>query len=147
MRDTVELAWPVVTPLGLGSGRGPHVEVRQEAQASSPFWTPTAGSLQSWYRRVRPRLVWRNVSPLASRVVHGVTGHLSSCMWILSFYPDDAWGCQYPFVLVLRPQVCLRRGVPSSGSYQERIGKMGSFCMLNDQRGYVSNFLVRLASS
>ena len=29
----------------------------QEPQASSPFRTPTAGSLQSWDRRVRPRLV------------------------------------------------------------------------------------------
>ena len=26
-------------------------------QASSPFRTPTAGSLQSWDRRVKPRLV------------------------------------------------------------------------------------------
>ena len=33
------------------------VEGRQEPQASSAFRTPTAGSLQSWDRRVRPRLV------------------------------------------------------------------------------------------
>ena len=26
------------------------------------------------------RLVWRNGTPLASRVVQGVTGHLSSCV-------------------------------------------------------------------
>ena len=129
------------------NGRGPHLMLRPESQGSSPFLTLIAGSLQSCDRRVRPRLVLRHGTQLSSRVFHGVTGHLSSCMWILSFYPDDAWGCQYPFVLVLRPQVCLRRGVPSSGSYQERIGKTGSFCMLNDQRGYVSNFLVRLASS
>ena len=31
---------------------------------------------KSWDRRVRPRLVWRNLTPLASRVVHGVTGAL-----------------------------------------------------------------------
>ena len=41
------------------NGRGPHLEGRQEPQASSPFRTPTAGSLQSWDRRVRPSLVWR----------------------------------------------------------------------------------------
>ena len=35
----------------------PHLEGRQAPQASSAFWTPTAGSLQSWDRRVRPRLV------------------------------------------------------------------------------------------
>ena len=39
------------------NGRGPHLEGRQAPQASSAFRTPTAGSLQSWDRRVRPRLV------------------------------------------------------------------------------------------
>ena len=34
-----------------------HLEGRQAPQASSAFRTPTAGSLQSWDRRVRPRLV------------------------------------------------------------------------------------------
>ena len=28
---------------------------------------------------------------LDSRVVHRITGHLSSCVWNLRFYPDDAW--------------------------------------------------------
>ena len=38
--------------------RGPHLDWRQEPQASSPFLTPTAGSLQGWDRRVciRPRI-------------------------------------------------------------------------------------------
>ena len=45
-----------------------------------------AESLQSWDRRVRPRLVWRNGTPLDSRVVHGVTGHLSICMWNLHIF-------------------------------------------------------------
>ena len=35
----------------------PHLEGRQEPQVSSPFRTPTAESLLSWDRRVRPRLV------------------------------------------------------------------------------------------
>ena len=34
-----------------------NLEGRQAPQASSAFRTPTAGSLQSWDRRVRPRLV------------------------------------------------------------------------------------------
>ena len=34
------------------NGRGPHLEGRQEPQTSSLFRTPTAGSLQSWDRRV-----------------------------------------------------------------------------------------------
>ena len=54
---------PVAPPTWLVSnflvrnGRGPHLEGRQAPQASSAFRTPTAGSLQSWDRRVRPRLV------------------------------------------------------------------------------------------
>ena len=39
------------------NGRGPHLEGRQEPQASSPFRTLTSGSLQSWDRRVSPHLV------------------------------------------------------------------------------------------
>ena len=42
---------------------------------------------------------------------------------------------------------CLRRGVRASGSPQVRTGKSGSFSMLHHPRGYVSNFLVRSASS
>ena len=78
---------------------GPHLELRLEPQGSSPFLTPIAGSIQSWDSRVRPRLVWRNGTPLASLVVHGVTGHLLRCMWNLWVFPDDAWGCQCIFLL------------------------------------------------
>ena len=48
MRDPVELAGPLGTPLGLAQRKRASPEGRQEAQASSPFRTPTAGSLQSW---------------------------------------------------------------------------------------------------
>ena len=34
-----------------------------------------------------PRLEWRNGTLLASRVVHGMTGHLSICMWNLRAFP------------------------------------------------------------
>ena len=129
------------------NGRRPYLELRQEPQGSSPFLTLIAGSLQSWDRRVRPRLVWRNGTLLSSRVVHGVTGHLLSCMWNMRVFPDDAKGCQCRFVLCLHPQVCLRRGVRASGSYQEQTRKLGSFCIWHHPRGYVLNFLVRLASS
>ena len=69
------------------NGKGSHLELRQEPKGSSPFQTPTTGSLKSWDRRVRPRLVWRNGTPLASRVVHRITDHLSSCEWNLRFFP------------------------------------------------------------
>ena len=85
--------------------------VEQEPQSSSPFQTLIAGSLQSWDRRVRPRLGLKHGTPLAFRVVHGVTVHLSSCIWNLRVFPEDARGCQCPFVFRLHPQGCVRRGV------------------------------------
>ena len=78
------------------NGRGPHLEFRQEPQVTSPFLTSIQGSLQRCDRRVRPRLLLRNGTPLASRVVHGVTGHLSSWIWNLRVFPDDALGVSAP---------------------------------------------------
>ena len=72
------------------NGRGPCLELRQGPQCSSPFLTSITGSLQSWNRRVRRRLVLRNGTPLASRVVYGVTGHLLSSIWNLWVFPDGA---------------------------------------------------------
>ena len=68
--------------------------------------------------------------------------NLLSCMSNLRSFPDDARGCQCPFVLCLHPHY-LRIGVWASRSYQERIGKSRSFGMWHHHRGYVSNFLVR----
>ena len=129
------------------NGRGPHLKWRQKPQGSSPFLIRITGSLESWDRRVRPSLVWRNGTPLASRVVLRVIGHLSSCVWNPRIFPDDARGCQGLFVLCLHPQGCLRRGVWASGFYQKWTMESGSFSMWHHSRGYVSNFLVRLASS
>ena len=129
------------------NGRGPRLELRWEPQGSSPFLTPITGSLQRWDRRFRPRLVWRKGTLLASPVVHGMTGHFSSCVWYLRVSPDDTRGCQCPFVLCLHQKGYLQRGVRASGSYQERTGKSGSFGMCHHPRGYVSNILVRQASS
>ena len=36
---------------------------------------------------------------LAARVVHGVTRHLLSSIWNLRVFPEDARGCQCPFLL------------------------------------------------
>ena len=41
----------------------------------------------------------------------------------------------------------LQRGVLASGSFQEWTVKLGSFGMWHHPRGYVSNFLMRPASS
>ena len=68
--------------------------------------------------------------------------HLLSCMSNLWSFPDDARGCQCPFVLFFHRHY-LQKGVWASGSYQERIGKSRSFGMWHHHQGYVSNFLVR----
>ena len=91
--------------------------------------------------------MWRNGTPLASRVVHGVTDHLLNCVCNLRVFLDDERGCQCPFVLCFHPQAFLRKGVRASRSYQEQTGKSGSFGLWHHPRGYVSNFLVRPASS
>ena len=41
------------------NARGPHLVLRKEPQGSSPFQTPISGFLQSWDRRVRPRILLR----------------------------------------------------------------------------------------
>ena len=43
----------------------------------------------NWNRGVRQCLVLRHRTPLASRVVHGMSGHLSSCIWNLRLFPED----------------------------------------------------------
>ena len=77
----------------------------------------------------------RKGTPLASRVVQGVSGPSSSCVWNLWVFPDHARGCQCPFVLCLHPQGGLRRGVRASGSSQDLTGKSGSFNMWHQPRG------------
>ena len=92
------------------NGRGPHLEGRQEPQDSSPFRTPTAGSLQLGQESQASSCL-RKGTPLASRVAQGVSGHSSSSVWNPRVFADDARWWQCPFVLCLHPQGCLRRGV------------------------------------
>ena len=81
-----------------------------ESQDSSPFLTLITGSLQIWNRRVRPRLVLRNGAPLASLVVHGVSDHLSRCIWNLWLFPDDETGLSVPLHVVISSSGYIRRG-------------------------------------
>ena len=86
-------------------------------------------------KRVTPRLPWRNGSPLAFRVVHGVTGHLLSCVWNLWVFPDDAQGCQCPFVLCLHPQGCLQRGFRARTPLSSRVATRISWSLLSGLKG------------
>ena len=90
----MELVGPLGTPLGLS----------QWKRASSRVEAGTSGflSISDSDRSVPAELgqesqamsFLRNGTPLASRVVHGVSGLLSNCVWNLQVFPDDAWGCQ-----------------------------------------------------
>ena len=100
--------------------------------------------LQGGGREVR-RL--RHRTPLASRVVHGVSGHLSSFIWNLCLFPEDATGVSVPFhVLTSSSGLHLKR-CPGIGTYLEWMGKSVSFGMWHDPRGFLSSFNVRPASS
>ena len=85
-------------------------------------------------------------SACLSRCARGDRPH-PSCIWKLRVFPDVARGCQCPFVLRLHPQDFDQRGVPASGSCQERTGKLGSFGRWHRPRGSVSNSHVRPVSS
>ena len=71
-----------------------------EAQGFFPFLISISGSLRSRNRRVRPRLVLRHGTPLAARVVHGVSGNLSSCIWNLWLFLEGATGLSVPLHVV-----------------------------------------------
>ena len=122
------------------------IELRRESQCSSPFQTSITGSLHSWNKRVRPRLVLRNGTPLASRVVHGVTGHLSSCIWNLQLFPDDVNGESVPLRVMTSSSGLHSRRCPGIGNYLEWTGKSVSFRMWHDPRGFLLSFNVRPAS-
>src|SRR5574341_1306907 len=71
---------------------------------TSPYFVATFGntifliarSLQTWDRRVRPRLGLRHGTPLASRGVPGETGHLSSSIWNLGVFSRRCTGESLP---------------------------------------------------
>ena len=92
--DTVELAGPLGTPLGLSQWK--RASSRGEAGTSDFL------SVSDSDRRVPAELgqesqatsFLRNGTPLASRVVHRVSDPLSNCVWNLQVFPDDARGCQ-----------------------------------------------------
>ena len=111
------------------NARGPHLELKWEPEGSYPFLTSIAGSLQSWNRRVRPHLVLRNGTQLASRVVHGMTGHLLSCIWSLQLFSDDASGVSVPLRVVTSSSWLHWKKCPGIGTYLRSTGKSVYFGM------------------
>ena len=108
-----------------------------------------SGRVVGWWWEGRGREVrrLRHRAPLASRVVHGVSGHLSSCIWNLRLFPEDATGLSVPFhVLTSSLGLHLKR-CPGIRTYLEWTGKLVSFGMWHDPRGVLLSFNVRPASS
>ena len=59
VRNTVELGGTLGTPLCLVEGRGPHLELSQEPQGSSPVLTWVSACVCHFKQGVRSRHVWR----------------------------------------------------------------------------------------
>ena len=119
----------------------------QEPQGSSPFLTLITGSLQSWNRRVRPYLVLRNETLLASQVVQGVTGHLSSCIWNLWVFPEDATGVSVPLRVVTSSTGLHSKRCSGIGFLSRMDGEIDGFWNVALPRKLLSNFFVSPASS
>ena len=69
---------PLGIPLELVQGLGPHLELRQETQGSSPALTGNSGFLWRFYCGVRRHLMLWHGTPLPSRGGKGVSGLLWS---------------------------------------------------------------------
>ena len=101
----MEVARPIGTPLGLAQWK----RASPQGEEGSPGFLSVSDS----DRRVPAELgkespassCLRKGSPLASRVVQGVSGPSSSCVWNPRVFADDARRCQCPFVLCLHPQL------------------------------------------
>ena len=90
----MDLAEPLGTPLGLSQWK--RASSRVEAGTSGFLsYTDSDRSVPAELGQESQAMSFlRNGTPLASRVVHGVSGPLSNCVWNLQFFPDDAWGFQ-----------------------------------------------------
>ena len=121
--------------------------VRWETQGSSPFLTSISGFLWSLNRGVRPRLVLRHGTRLAFRVVNGVSGLLSSWIWKLRLFLEDAPGVSVPLRVVTQYSGFHSNQCRGIRPYVEWMGKSVSLGLWHDPQGFLSSFNVRLASS
>ena len=78
-------------------------------------------------RSVRPRLLLRNGTPLASRVVHWVTTHLLSCIGNLRVFPDDATGVLVPLRVVTSSTGLHSKSCPGIGFLSRVDREIGVF--------------------
>ena len=75
-------------------GVGPHLELKQETQCSSPVATGILVVLSSFNRKVRPCLILKHGTPLFSQVLKGVSDLLSSSGGDPGFFLEMQQGSQ-----------------------------------------------------
>ena len=123
----MEFAGPLETPLGMAQWK--RASPRGEAETSGFL------SVSDSDRRVTAELgqesqatsFLRNGTPLAFRVVHGVTGHLLSCVWNLRVFPDDAQGVSVPLRIVPSSTGLPSKRCPGIGFFSRACQKIGVF--------------------
>ena len=90
----MELVGPLGTPLGLSQWK----RASSRVESGTSVFLSNSDSDRSvpadLGQESQAMSFLRNGTPLASRVVHGVSGPLSNCVWNLQVFPDDAWGSQ-----------------------------------------------------
>ena len=89
----------------------------------------------------------RHRTPLTSPVVREVSGSWSSWIWHLRLFQEDATGVSVPLCVVTSSSGLHFKRCPDIGTYLVWMGKLVSFGMWHDPRGFLSSFNVRWASS
>ena len=80
-------------------------------------------------------------TPLAPRVVQGVTGHLSSCIWILWLFPDDATGMSVPIRFVTSSSGLHWKRCQASGPF---LRGLGNWCLSECGMTHEASFKVSM---
>ena len=143
----MDLARPLGTPLGLA----------QWKSASSRMEAGTTGflSISDSDRRVPADLgqeshassCLRNGTPLAFRVVHGMTGHLPSCVWNLRVFSGRRTGVSVPLHVVNSSTGLPSKRCVGIGFFPRADREIGVVQDLAPPTWLVSNFLMKPASS
>ena len=94
----------------------------------------------------QPCFVLRNGTPLASCIVHRLTGRLWSCIYNLRPFRDDATGVSVLLRVVTSSSGLQSKRCRGIGTYLEWMGKSVSFRMSHDPRGFPSSSNMRPAS-
>ena len=79
-------------------------------------------------------------TPLASRVVHDVTGHLLCCIWNLQLFTDHATGVSVSLRVVTSSSGLHSKRCPGIGTFLEWTGKSVSFGVWHDTRVSVGDW-------